>query len=77
MDGPAWIVDDVPAALAWVWRAYWLLIAAVSILCVATAALTLLLWGLGVPVPLPPPVTPPPPATRGATRCRVRSAGRV
>jgi hypothetical protein len=53
LDGPAWL-----------WRMYWLLIAALSILCLVTAALTMILWLLGVPVPLPPPVAPPVPTHR-------------
>lgn len=66
MDGPAWIISHAPAALAWCWRAYWVLIAALTILCFTTTALWLGLWLLGVPVPLPPPV--PRPVAPGAGR---------
>lgn len=74
LDGPVWVLDHVPGALAWLWRAYWILIAAGAILCVTTASLWLVLALLGVPVPVPPPVPLPvaPTAGRAGTWTRVR-----
>lgn len=62
LDGPQWIFDQIAIIDAWiarvwrvVWAWYWLLIAAASILCLVTAALTLMAGLLQIPWPGPPP----------------------
>src|SRR4030095_11999594 len=67
VDGPAWIVAHGAGVIGWLWRAYWVVIAALSIACLLTATRPLLLWWLGVPLPLPPDphaVAPSLPAVR-------------
>jgi hypothetical protein len=60
LDGPTWIAEQTPRGLAWLWRAYWILVAAATILCFTSVIILLVLTLVfQIPVPLPPPVALP------------------